>query len=160
MAQVLVDDLTDLWDAGAVKLPQVAAQYAAVAQALHQSALSEDQAFQPRSSIPYVTSQNVCLGPGPLHAVWVSLRSLMQDEVAVRTYNNLLAAGRALTQIADGYATTEYLNADQVGQYHDAIEDIQQSPNPNGRPPDQVPDAPASSDPHPEEQPLPVGGPY
>jgi hypothetical protein len=147
MPEVRVDDLIDLWEAGAVKLPQVAAQYAELAQRLHQTGLSEGAAFSRSTG-----------GLGPLHATWTSLRDTIQNEIVVRSYHNLLAAGNVLTQIAAAYATTDHLNAGEVGQYQQAITDIQNSPNPDGRPPSYVPDAPTSNDPHPENEPARVGG--
>lgn len=147
MPEVRVDDLLDLWEAGAVKLPQVAAQYAELAQRLHQTGLSEGAAFSRSTG-----------GLGRLHAAWTSLRDTIQDDIVVRSYGNLLAAGRVLTQIAEAYATADYLNADEVGQYRQAITGIQNSPNPDGRPPSYVPDAPTSDDPHPEDEPTRAGG--
>jgi hypothetical protein len=145
--EVKVDDLVDLWEAGAVKLPQVAIQYSELAQGLHQTGLSDEAAFT-RSIGGY----------GPLFTAWTGLRNMVQNDVAVRSHNNLLAAGRALTQIADAYATTDHLSAQQVGQYQQDIEDIQHSPNQDRQPPDYVPDAPSSTDPHPEEERPRAGG--
>lgn len=152
--EVTVDDLTELWQAGAVKLPQVAGQYAEMARALHASALSESGAFGERS-IPGAPSY--ATWGGPLAAVWRSLRNLVQDDIAVRSHQNLLAAGRVLVDIANGYATTDYLNADEVGSFQQAIEDYENSPNPDRRPPPSVTTAPTSLDPHPEER-VPVAG--
>jgi hypothetical protein len=145
--EVRVDDLIDLWEAGAVKLPQVAVQYAELAQTVHKTGLSEGGAFSRSTG-----------GLGPLHPVWTSLRGKVQDDIVVRSHRNLLAAGRVLTEIAHAYATTDHLNADQVGQYQQAIAGIQNSANPDGRPPSYVPDAPISDDPHPEDEPVRLGG--
>jgi hypothetical protein len=147
LPDVRVDDLVDLWEAGAVKLPQVAVQYAELAQTLHQTGLSESAAFSRSTG-----------GLGPLHPVWTGLRTTIQDKIVVGSYRNLIAAGRVLTEIAAAYATTDHLNADQLGQYQRAITGIQNSANPDGRPPSYVPDPPTSDDPHPEDEPARVGG--
>jgi hypothetical protein len=142
MAEELrVDDLTDLWRAGAVQLPQVAVQYSEMARALHKTGLSDEAAFR-RSTGGY----------GPLYTAWTGLRNTIQNDVAARSYDNLVASGGALTQIAGAYATTDHLSAEQVGQYQQAVEDIEHSVNPDRSPPAYVPDAPRSTDPHPEEE--------
>jgi len=146
MPEVRVDDLIDLWRAGAVQLPQVAVQYSELAGALHKTGLSEGPAFD--RSIG---------GRGPLFDTWTSLRNTIQNDIAVRTHSNLLTAGKVLTEIADAYATTDYLNADELGGYQQAIAALQVSPNPDARPPS-VPDAATSDDPHPEDGPDRLGG--
>ncbi|HEY8471737.1 MAG TPA: hypothetical protein VIL37_03770 [Natronosporangium sp.] len=153
--EVTVDDLTELWQAGAVKLPQVAAQYAEMARELHATALSESHAFGQRT-IPGAPSY--ATWGGPLLSVWSNLRDMVQDDIAVRSYDNLIRAGQVLVDIANGYATTEYLNTSELSQYHEAIEDYEHHPNPDRRPPAYIPEAPSTTDPHPEER--PTGGPF
>jgi hypothetical protein len=144
---VRVDDLRELWHAGAVDLPQVAVQYSELAVDLHQTGRSQEAAF--RRSIG---------GMGRLYDQWTRLRNAVQDEIAVRSHNNLVAAGETLVKIADSYATTEYLNAEQINQYHAYVESIESSDEGYRRPP-YVPDAPSSDDAHPEEY-SPTGGYY
>lgn len=136
--EVNVDDLTDLWRAGAVLLPTVAIQYSTVASALHRTSLSEGPAFSRTGG-----------GMGPLHSAWTGLRDTMQDRVAVKTYDNLVRAGDALKQIAESYATTDYLNRDQLAEFHHEIENADDDPV--FEPPAYVPDAPSTADPHPED---------
>lgn len=147
--EVKVDDLTELWNAGAVQLPAVAVQYAALAQALHRTALPQDAAF--RRSIG---------GGSRLPTAWTSLRNLVQDEIAVRSHENLVKAGEALTKIADSYATTDFLNEAQIRAYETEIEGIgngvvrlDDGTERERTPPPDVPDAPSSSDPHPQQRP-------
>jgi hypothetical protein len=156
MAEVRVDDLKELWNAGAVKLPQVAVQYSEMAGGLHKSGLSEDGGF---GRPGYSPTGGTYTAMGRLGYAWVRLRNLVQNDIAVRSHNNLIAAGEALAKIADSYATTDYLNSDQIDQYNDYVESIETSSDSYRRPP-YVPDAPDSNDPHPEEQPIPTGGYY
>lgn len=137
-AVIKVDDVEELWRAGAVHLPTVAVQYAGAAQAIHSSAVSEDAAFSRSEG-----------GMGPLHPVFKRLRDAFQDRVLVQTHANLIAAGTALTKIADGFATTDHLNATQLQEYADFKTGIETGPD-YERPPT-VPNAPKSGDPHPEE---------
>ncbi|MGH8794832.1 MAG: hypothetical protein ACRDXX_19585 [Stackebrandtia sp.] len=142
----LHSDLESLYDAGAVRLPQVAAQYAKVAQALHKTALSEESAFTRSIGGPL----------GPLYYAWTALRDTMQDEVAVKSHDNLVAAGEALTQISEGFADQDHLNARYLGQFRDHVENIDDEPVPDDRPPEHMPDAPSTSDDHPLDYgPLP-----
>jgi hypothetical protein len=135
-----VDDLTALWRAGAVLLPTVAIQYATLARELHKTALNEGPGFSRTEG-----------GMGPLHAVWTGLRDTMQDRVAVKSYDNLVRAGNALKAIAESYATTDHLSADQLAQFNTEIENADNDPV--FEPPAYVPDAPTTTEPHPEEAP-------
>lgn len=146
MAEVRVDDLKELWHCGAVKLPQIAAQYSEMAGGLHDTGLSESSAF---GRPAYSPTGGTYTGMGRLGAAWSRLRNLVQDDIAVRSQQNLMKAGEALTRIADSYATADYLNADQIGQYQNYIKSIENSADTYRRPPS-VPDAPSSDDPHPE----------
>ncbi|HEY8471531.1 MAG TPA: hypothetical protein VIL37_02720 [Natronosporangium sp.] len=135
-----VDDLTDLWRLGAVLLPTVAIQYATMASELHKTALNEGPAFERSKS-----------GPTKLLTAWTELRDTMQDQIAVKTHQRLLTAGEALKQIAEGYATTDYLSAEDIARFNEEIENANNDPV--FEPPPYVPDAPSTDDPHPEENP-------
>jgi hypothetical protein len=135
-----VDDLTDLWRMGAVLLPTVAIQYSTMATELHKTATNEGPAFSRSGG-----------GMGPLHEAWTGLRDTMQDRIAVKTHSNLTTAGEALKKIAEGYATTDYLSADQLDEFNSEIANA--SNDPVFEPPVYVPDAPSTSDPHPEDNP-------
>lgn len=148
MAEVRVDDLKELWNCGAVKLPLVAVQYAVMAGGLHDTGLSQDAAFGRQG---YSPTGGAHTAMGRLGAEWTRLRNLVQDDIAVRSHQNLCAAGEALTRIAESYATTDYLNADQIGEFEGYIESIENSAESYRRPP-YVPDAPESGDLHPEQQ--------
>ncbi|MEV0649458.1 hypothetical protein AB0I28_29795 [Phytomonospora sp. NPDC050363] len=137
-AEIKVDDLEALWRSGAVDLPTVAIQYAEAAAKTHASAVGESSAFSRSEG-----------GMGPLHPVFKRLRDTFQDRVLVRTHDNLISAGRALTKIADGFATTDRLNAAQLNEYADFKTGIETGPA-YERPPS-VPEAPSSGDPHPED---------
>jgi hypothetical protein len=149
VAEVRVDDLKELWSCGAVRLPQIAVQYSEMAGGLHDTGLSQDAAFGRAGYSPTGGSYTAM---GRLGYEWARLRNLVQDDIAVRSHANLIKAGEALTRIADSYATADHLNADQIGQYNDYVESIENSDDSYRRPP-YVPDAPASDDPHPEEYP-------
>lgn len=135
-----VDDLTDLWRVGAVLLPTVAIQYSTMASELHKTEMNEEPGFSRTGG-----------GMGSLHAAWSDLRNTMQDQVAVKTRDNLVRAGEALKQIAESYATTEHLSADQLAEFNSEIENS--ANDPAFRTPGHVPEAPSTSDPHPEENP-------
>jgi hypothetical protein len=147
VAEVKVDNLTELWQAGAVKLPQVAVQYTELARDLHKTGLSQEAAF--RRSIG---------GLGKLYYEWTRLRNLIQDEIAVRSHENLAMAGEALVMIANSYATTDHLSREQMEKYEDHIERIETGED--YRRPPQVLDAAAAGDPHPEEYPTGPRGPF
>lgn len=149
MAEVRVDDLKELWHAGAVDLPLVAAQYTQMARGLHSTGAGEGAAFG-RTGVSQGGSATT--GPGRLGSVWGRLRNLVQDEIAVRSHDNLVAAGDALVKIAESYATTDHLSADQLGQYQAYVDSVKTSDDSYRRPP-YVPDAPSSDDPR------PAGGP-
>jgi hypothetical protein len=146
VAEVRVDDLKELWHCGAVKLPLIAVQYSEMAGGLHDTGMSQDAAFGREG---YSPTGGTYTASGRLGAEWTRLRNLVQDDIAVRSHNNLVKAGEALTRIADSYATTDYLNADQIDQYNDYIESIESSDDSYRRPP-YVPDAAQSDDPQPE----------
>ena len=150
MTEVSVDDLTELYRAGAVKMPKVAVQYAEMAERLHKTALSETGAFARTGG-----------GLGPLHPVWTQLRNLVQSRIAVRSHDRILAAGEVLTKIADAFATADNLNGEDLAEYEEYVTTVTESPSSlpeNDKPPLYVPDAPAPGDPHPEEQPQDVFG--
>jgi hypothetical protein len=147
VAEVRVDDLQELWHCGAVKLPQIAVQYSEMAGGLHDTGMSQDGAFGRQGVSP---TGGTYTAMGRLGAEWTRLRNLVQDDIAVRSHANLIKAGEALTRIADSYATADYLNADQIGQYQGYIDSIENSDDSYRRPP-YVPDAPASDDPHPDQ---------
>lgn len=138
--EVHVDDLIDLWRAGAVLLPTAAIQFAEMASKLHQTSLNDNGAFNRTDG-----------GLGPLHPVWTGLRDTMQDDVAVKTHTNLVAGGDALRQIAESYATTDHISAEDLAEFNDALENVDDSVL--YEPPPYVPDAPSTDDPHPEDNP-------
>jgi hypothetical protein len=142
--ELSVDNLEDLWRAGAVLLPTAAVQFAEMASKLHQTSLNDGGAFSRTEG-----------GLGPLHPVWTGLRDTMQDSVAVKTHDNLVAGGDALRQIAESYATAEYLSTEDLNEFNNKIENSE-----NDRlfePPPYVPDAPSTDDPHPEDSPQGPG---
>lgn len=139
-----VDDLEDLWRAGAVLLPTAAGQFAAMASKLHQTSLNDSGAFSRTDG-----------GLGPLHSVWTGLRDTMQDSVAVKTHDNLVAGGDALRQIAESYATTDYISAEDLADFNETIENSGNSVL--FEPPPYVPEAPSTDDPHPEDSPQGPG---
>lgn len=144
MNDVSVDDLTELYRAGAVKMPQVAVQYSEMAQELHKTALSETAAF----------SRSIG-GLGPLYSAWTNLRDIAQGQIAVTSHENFIAAGEVLATIATNYANTDNLNAAELNEYQDFVSGISDpgSDLPDyERPPAYIPDAPDPDDPHPEEQ--------
>jgi hypothetical protein len=150
VAEVKVDDVVDLWRAGVVMLPTVAVQYATVASELHATELSESGAFSRPGG-----------GMGPFHPVWTALRNTMQDKVAVESRDNLVKAGEALKKIAESYATTDHMSAQQLGIFQERTEDVMDTsdnPNPAEVPPPYVPEAPSTDDPHPEDAPDRPGG--
>lgn len=151
MNDVNVDDLTELYRVGAVNLPQVAVQYSSMAQYLHKTALSETAAF----------TRSVG-GLGPLYSAWTELRNLTQEAVAVRSHENLVSAGTALTLIAESFANSDHLTAEEINEFEEFTEDLDTPEHTDpetgetvGRPdyerPPYVPDAPGPDDPHPEE---------
>jgi hypothetical protein len=148
MAGVTVDDLRELWHAGAVDLPTVAAQYSEVAGQLHKTGLNQSGAF---NRTGYSPTGGAASTGGRLGYEWTRLRNAVQDDIAVRSQANLVAAGRALVEIANSYATTDHLSAEQIGQYQAYVESIENNDDEFRRPP-YVPDAPSSDDPHPEDR--------
>lgn len=144
---VSIEDLEELHRCGAVHLPNVAVQHSEVASALHKTALSEGHAFH--RSIG---------GTSPVQAAFAALRNRFQDDITVRSVENLLSAGVVLTQIADSFATADYLNAEDLQKYQDYLDGLG-APDAadRDRPPPYVPDPPSSDDPHPEEQQYPPG---
>jgi hypothetical protein len=79
----------------------------------------------------------------------------MQDSVAVKTHDNLVAGGDALRQIAESYATADNLSAEDLAEFNDKIENSDDSVL--FEPPPYVPDAPSTDDPHPEDSPQGPG---
>ena len=103
-------------------------------------------------------------GLGPLYAAWTELRDLVQGTIAVQSRENLLAAGTALTQIAESFADTDELNAQLVEYAAELDSPLSTDPEtgeitgtPEYERPPYVPDAPGPDDPHPETEPLPDG---
>jgi hypothetical protein len=141
VSEVVVEDVIDLWRAGVVMLPNTAIQYVEMARELHASAVFESGAFRnPNGAM------------GPLHPVWTKLRDIMQDTVAVKSRDRLVAAGEALRRIAESYATTDQLSATDLEKWRrvtGGILDVSDNPDPALRPPDGVPAAPSTGDPHP-----------
>jgi|GEM_PF-2978699 len=139
---VKVDDLAELWRAGKVNLPTVAIQYSEMASQLHQTAQTEQSAFT--RSIG---------GLGPLYDAWTDLRNLMQDHIAVKSHDNLVAAGEALAWTAEAYATEDHLNGQQLDRFNDEIDDITSDPD---RPPPPYIPSPPTSDSHQPDTSIPT----
>lgn len=129
-----VEDLVVLWQAGAVKLPTVAGQYSELATELNGSRSWESTAFDRSTG-----------GPGTFVENWTSLRDTVQDAIAVKSYENLMAAGEALAQIANSYASDDHLTANEILEFNEEIEHIENSSVTDERPPD-VPEPPRSED--------------
>lgn len=140
-----VDDLTDLWNAGAVSLPTVGKQYSSAASNLHNA-----QYYGLEDSGRFDRTEH---GVSPVWAPFHELAVLLQDKVMVKSAENCESAGKVLVQIAESMATTDHLNGQELKQYENFKSGIRNGANP---PPGDVPDAPSSDDPHPQDD---VAGP-
>jgi hypothetical protein len=134
MNDKLATELTSLWRAGAVELPQAAAEFAQAAAELHGTALREPAAFERSSG-----------GTGELHPEWVKLRNTLQDRVLVTTHDRLLNAGAALTKVCETFAGQDETILAALNRF---IEDIENGPEP-ARPPAGPSTAPSHTDAHP-----------
>lgn len=144
--QVGVDDLTELWNAGAVSLPTIATQYSNAASHLHNA-----QYYGLEDSGRFDRTE---LGTSPVWAPFHRLAVLLQDRVMAKSSDNCAAAGEVLVKIAESMATTDNLNAQQLKRYNDFKTGVENGANP---PPDYIPDAPSSDDPHPQDDPAGPG---
>ena len=127
-----VDDLKDLWRAGAVLMPEVGRQFSLAAVALHRTGLHASM-FQ--------TSQ----GASPLAGPWTLLRDTIQGRVLAVAGDRCANAGRALVKIADDYATTDHYNAADLRSFSDDKAEIRAGGNSTFQIPE-VPAAPAEVD--------------
>lgn len=143
--EVSIADVNELWRIGAVDLPTVAAQYSEAASQIHRTALNDSAMF--------TTSD----GLSALHDPFTQVRDLLQDQVFVKSSQRCGTAGKAVTQIADSFATADYLNSRDLQRYEDYKED-RETGSPEDQPP-YVPPPPKSTDPHPEENVYDYPGP-
>lgn len=134
--EVSIDDVTELWNVGAVNLPQVADQYGWSAFEMHQSRATDDTAFNRTFSGE---------GMSTMFQEFDALRSLLQDKVLVKSRNGCVKAGDTLTKIADSFATADYLNAEEIDKYKNFKDGVKTGPE--YEQPPHVIDAPSSDDP-------------
>lgn len=132
-------DITALYKAGAVTIPHAANYFGKAAQNVHKTALSDEALFQPVGDGS---------GTSSLSQKWSELRNTMQDQVLVKTQNNLIAAGEALVEVAESYVDQDGVNGDAL---EESFQDIDDRDNPADAPPPYVTPAPGTGDPHPEQ---------
>lgn len=137
MGDYVQTDLTSLYSAGAVTLPQAANKFAKAAQELHKTGEAESNCFK---------SFGKGDGVSALSTAFSSLRNKAQDEVLCATANNLNKAGQALCQIASDYSEVDGQSKDNLDKYKEHLKD-KKTPGAE-RPPDSQEDAPESTDPH------------
>jgi hypothetical protein len=104
-SDVVAAELYDLWVAGKISMPQVAAVYAQGSRDLHTTRWRETEAFeQPRLEIDlYPPNIEVVQNLGPVYPQWSALRNTLQNILA-NTATSLTDAGAALCMIAQTYA--------------------------------------------------------
>lgn len=139
---VSIDSVEELWRVGAVNLPKVGIQYSQAAVEVHKTALNDNGAFNRSEG-----------GMSPLSREFIPLRNDLQDKVLVKTQDGLVKAGDVVCKIADSFATTDYLNAQQLKEYGDFKVARANGPA-NEAPPTYIPSAPTSKDTHPENDPT------
>ncbi len=140
MTEVRIDDLEELWKAGAVNMQYVAGQFSQGAINLHKAGVSEDSVFD---------------GADPeLTAAWSRLRNMLQDKVLVKSYSNCSKSGNALANIAISISKQDTDNRDELQKI---IKQTENSDVEDDRPPSYVPKAPKSGDEHPREYPAGPG---
>ncbi|GAA4892583.1 hypothetical protein LX16_1988 [Stackebrandtia albiflava] len=130
-SELRIDDITDLWRTGAVHLRTAAVQFAKAAQSAHDSAADQDAAFTRTSG-----------GRGPLYPVWTALRNRLQDEVFVKSRDNLVRAGEVLAAVAVDFAERDAGHSAELDRVREQVED-----GPEYERPPTVPTAPSSDDP-------------
>ena len=138
--EVHIDDLEELWKAGAINLQQVAIQFSEAASGLHKTGLSDSTAFAG--------------APPELVSGWSRLRNMIQDGVFVKSYNNCVKSGNALANIAISISEQD---TDNESDLKKIIKDVEDSDVEDDRPPSYVPEAPSSDDEHPSEYPAGPG---
>ncbi|CAM3532055.1 hypothetical protein [Stackebrandtia soli] len=135
MVEISIDDIWDLWRAGAVHMQYMGNQYAYAAQETHQSALSQGQAFN---------------GAAPeLVSAFTELRNLVQNDILVASSAAMVNSGTALADIAVRFSIQDDDNKDLL---RNKITDLEDNGDAQDRPPPFTPSAPESDDPHPELQ--------
>ncbi|GAA4910355.1 hypothetical protein LX16_2729 [Stackebrandtia albiflava] len=128
-----VDEIR-LWQMGGVTLPQAAHCFGLAGNWLHTTSAYQDTAFSGMD------------GLGDLKNAWIAYRNLIQDEVVWQTNQNLIAAGTALTELAEHIAETDTGN----GELLDSVkEDLANDPVVGNRPPVEVTEPATSDDPPP-----------
>lgn len=133
--EVSIDSLKSLYRTGKVTLPVGAASYSEVAQAVHATSSNEGAVF------------GGPLGTSPVQAQWTALRDLFQDQVVVRTQQNIVKSGEVLAKIAIHFGEQDGQNKTELDKYR---ENLDQGKDENGVPLEDhdrippVPDAPTS----------------
>ncbi|HIV56571.1 MAG TPA: hypothetical protein H9902_01315 [Candidatus Stackebrandtia faecavium] len=140
MSDVKIDDLEELWKAGAVNMQQVAGQFGEAGINLHKAGVSESSVFE---------------GADPkLTEAWARLRNMFQDKVLYKSYEHCVKSGNALANIAISISKQDTDNEEDLKQI---IKQTKNSDVDDDRPPSYVPEAPKSGDEHPREYPAGPG---
>ncbi|CAM3560833.1 hypothetical protein [Stackebrandtia soli] len=115
MADEVGVELSILWRNGAVRLPEVANQYAIASQQTGGTSGPDAEAFEPAREAPGLMPDfNDLMTPmGWIYPQWTSLRDTLQLVLA-STSENLSDTGACLVGIAEDYAESDEGNAKEL----------------------------------------------
>lgn len=134
-----IDDIWDLWRAGAVHMQNMSNQYGLAAQATHRSAKSQGKAFDGAA--------------GEFVTAFTELRNVLQDQVLVTSSDNMANAGTSLANIAVRFSEQDGRNATELKT---RVEGLQNGPI-EDRPPGYQQPRPRHDDPHVDGNPRSPG---
>ncbi|HZN76377.1 MAG TPA: hypothetical protein VFC00_32520 [Micromonosporaceae bacterium] len=144
-SDLVAAELYDIWVAGKISMPQVAAVYAQGSRDMHNTSWHEDEAFnQPRLDIDlFPPSIEVVQDLGPVYPQWSTLRNTLQSILA-NTATSLTDAGAALCMIAQTYADGD---SETSAALRSLIDERLADPGLD-QPPGTIPDIKRPGDPH------------
>jgi hypothetical protein len=147
-SELVAAELYDLWVAGKISMPQVAAVYAQGSRDMHNTSWRESEAFaHPKLQVDFGTgflpSIEVVDDLGPVYPQWSALRNALQTIMA-ETATSLTDAGAALCMIAQEYASGD---AETSAGLQSLIDERLADPGLD-HPPSRIPDIKRPGDPY------------